>query len=76
MRGTGRNLALFEAITLDVVRIVAGFLTLVFDYGKYADSVFGHNIPFLTCSPSSWVPPHNFVKVNFDAHMYADGGVG
>lgn len=71
-----RNLAVFEAGPSDVLHISVGFVRLVHDYGKYANEVFNNGVVGVVNSPSSWSPPQaNFVKVNFDAHIYEGGGV-
>lgn len=52
-------------------------LPCISDYHQYASCVYVHKVPDAVLPTAAWSPPLNhLVKVNFDAHLYTDGGIG
>ena len=72
-----RNTAIFETIIPQPVSIARGLMKLVHDYVEYAQHVFvPKKIPGVSRVCKWSPPPADFIKLNVDAHIMGDMGVG
>ncbi|XP_021731780.1 uncharacterized protein LOC110698619 [Chenopodium quinoa] len=72
-----RNMSVFEQTSFNAVEVAKGWVKLVQESNVYAAKVFNRAVPLASRSGNSWhCPDAGVVKINCDAHLGAESGLG